>query len=262
MSKCLRTFSRILPNVFVIGLVTSFFIAQTFLIFPDIFDNTTHFIFFLFDDFLTILLYFMWLWSWMIAIAGDPGRTIDDLKSRGVLKRIQNGDIPHCISHLQLCDICQLPKPPLAAHCSTCGYCHLRCDHHCAITGQCVADKNMKAFLLSFFYISLFSLNLTPPSVYEFVFIKNYEIIPLMLMIYGPAFFLMMAIFGFTFLSQGMKDVSIIDSINGRPKKARYKRFLKSFGNNFWIKLIPYQRHTTQYAWIGVNWLEINEYKI
>ena len=153
-----------------------------------------------------------------------------------------------------------MPQPPLSVHCKICGYCHLRRDHHCGVTGQCVADKNMKGFILSFLYASLFSLS--PSGAYNFFVVRNYEVLSLLLMIYGPTFFVLMLIFGFSFLFQGMKDVQQIDLINGRSKILGVKKYLKSFGNTLSEKLIPYQSHSTQFAWIGVNWNEENAFPL
>lgn len=257
-----RLLSRIAPNIFVIGLGTGLFIISAFFILPDNIMKSPHQYLFSINLLISTALYVMWIWCWFVTIAGDPGRTIDDLRDRGVLKRVLNGDIPNCLRHLQICHICSMPQPPLSAHCKICGYCHLRRDHHCGVTGQCVADKNMKGFILSFFYASLFSLSVSPAGAYNFFIINNYEVLSLLLMIYGPTFFVLMIVFGFSFLYQGMKDVAQIDSINGRPKVFGLKKYMKSFGNSFSEKIIPYQRRSTQYAWMGVNWDEENSFPL
>lgn len=260
--KTCRLITRILPNIFVIGLGSTLFIVSVFFVLPDDIINGNYPILFFVNLVISIAFYIMWLWCWWIAIAGDPGRTTDDLKDKGVLKRVLNGDIPNCLRHLPICPICSMPQPPLSAHCKVCGHCHLRRDHHCGVTGQCVADKNMKGFILSFFYASLFSLSVSPAGAYNFFILNNYEVLSLLLMIYGPTFFVLMMVFGFSFLFQGMKDVAQIDSINGRPRYFGLKRYLKSFGNTFFEKIIPYQKHSTQFAWIGVNWNEENSFPL
>ncbi|KAK8889130.1 palmitoyltransferase swf1 [Tritrichomonas musculus] len=257
-----RLCSRILPNFFVIGLGTALFICAVFYVIPDNMMKSSYPFLFFTNLLISTFFYIMWLWSWFIAIAGDPGRTIDDLKDRGVLKRVLNGDIPNCLRHLQICPICSMPRPPLSEHCKTCGYCHLRRDHHCGVTGQCVADKNMKGFILSFFYSALFSLSVSPAGAYNFIELRTYEVLSMLLMIYGPTFFFLMTIFGFSFLYQGMRDVSKLDEIGGRPKSFGLKKYLKSFGNSFQEKIIPYQRRSTQYAWIGVNWEDENVFPL
>ncbi|KDN46962.1 zf-DHHC-domain-containing protein [Tilletiaria anomala UBC 951] len=54
------------------------------------------------------------------------------------------------------CAKCNGPKPDRAHHCSTCGICVLRMDHHCPwLASSCVGLRNHKAFFLFLFYTSL-----------------------------------------------------------------------------------------------------------
>lgn len=41
-------------------------------------------------------------------------------------------------------------------HCSTCGRCVLKMDHHCPWTNNCVGYKNIKPTVLFLFYVSVF----------------------------------------------------------------------------------------------------------
>ncbi|OHT15066.1 DHHC zinc finger domain containing protein [Tritrichomonas foetus] len=256
MGTFCRTCSRILPNSFVIGMASALYACDAFFVYPNVLMNSSRGFLFTLNMILTTSLFAMWLWCWLTAAVGDPGRTEDDLADRGYLNRIKNGDIPNCIRHLPLCPICSLPQPKHSGHCKTCGHCILRIDHHCGVTGQCVADKNLKGFILSFFYSALYAISMAPIGAYEFFVVQKMEILPLLLMIYGPAFFVLMSIFGVTFLMQAMEELSTADKIGARPQKIALKKFLKSFGSTFTEKIIPYQRHTTKFAWIGVNWDE------
>lgn len=53
---------------------------------------------------------------------------------------------------------CRCAKPPRTHHCSTCGRCVLRMDHHCKWLANCVGLKNTKFFLNFVFYMSFFCL--------------------------------------------------------------------------------------------------------
>ncbi|KAN0060565.1 palmitoyltransferase for Vac8p [Thecaphora frezii] len=54
------------------------------------------------------------------------------------------------------CAKCQAPKPDRCHHCSTCGRCVLRMDHHCPwLASHCIGLRNHKAFFLFLAYTAL-----------------------------------------------------------------------------------------------------------
>ncbi|CAH1155686.1 unnamed protein product [Phaedon cochleariae] len=53
---------------------------------------------------------------------------------------------------LRYCRICKLLKPDRAHHCSTCGVCVLKMDHHCPWLNNCIGYTTQKSFLLCLFY--------------------------------------------------------------------------------------------------------------
>lgn len=53
------------------------------------------------------------------------------------------------------CSECQLPKPPEAHHCYTCGGCVIRHDHHCIFAANCIGLKNSHHFFLFILYCAL-----------------------------------------------------------------------------------------------------------
>ena len=46
------------------------------------------------------------------------------------------------------CRTCKIWRPPRAAHCTECGYCIRRFDHHCGAVGNCVGQDNHRWFIL------------------------------------------------------------------------------------------------------------------
>ena len=203
------------------------------------------------NDFVIIGTFLMWLWCWMYATFADPGRVVDDLKRRGYYDQIKKGDIPQFIEHLPICPKCHVPTPPGTVHCSDCGQCILRQDHHCGVIGQCVGDKNFKAFIQSFFYGSVVSLE---TGLYSLRYIlmsnshRDIDVIGLILCVYGFVLCIMMLSFGYSFFSMGRA--------NGAPKneKVPYSQYIASFGSKLIDFLIPIQKTSTKLAWPGVEW--------
>lgn len=55
-------------------------------------------------------------------------------------------------SRIRYCRKCNQMKPPRCHHCSVCGRCILKMDHHCVWVVNCVGARNYKFFLLFLFY--------------------------------------------------------------------------------------------------------------
>jgi len=53
---------------------------------------------------------------------------------------------------IRYCEKCACIKPDRAHHCSVCGQCVLKMDHHCPWVNNCVAFNNYKFFILFLFY--------------------------------------------------------------------------------------------------------------
>lgn len=57
------------------------------------------------------------------------------------------------------CRICNLRRPPRAAHCYTCGICTLQSDHHCGVVGGDVSLRSLRWFVLYLQCIGIGALN-------------------------------------------------------------------------------------------------------
>lgn len=89
------------------------------------------------------------------------------------------------LSAMRFCEKCQLIKPDRAHHCSVCGTCVLKMDHHCPWVNNCVGFHNYKFFMLFLAYALLYCMFITATSlqyfirfwrVSDFIFLYNYDL--------------------------------------------------------------------------------------
>lgn len=53
------------------------------------------------------------------------------------------------------CEPCKYIKPPRVSHCSTCGGCIMKLDHHCMWTQNCIGYRNQRPFFLFTVYMTI-----------------------------------------------------------------------------------------------------------
>ncbi|CAB4056078.1 ZDHHC2_15_20 [Lepeophtheirus salmonis] len=103
--------------------------------------------------------------------AGDPKMLLEDLaakKDLPLIMRSMNGEIRICMD-------CRSIKPDRAHHCSVCGICVLKMDHHCPWVNNCVAFFNYKFFILFLGYALLYCLYVAMTSFRYFLLFWNSE---------------------------------------------------------------------------------------
>jgi hypothetical protein len=240
--------SAMSPALFVLLLVTACGVINIVSSVPSL--ARRHRAYWLFNV-LNLVLYSMFVWCWLYAAARDPGRVRDNLQARGVLSRVLNGDIPSCLRSLPICAFCRLPYPPDASHCTICHECVLRYDHHCDVIGNCIGDKNLKAFVLSFIYSFLFSVSNSIPG---FVRLADRTDTTNETGIMMSSAYLLLV--GFVLLAFGCSFASGgLDAVRKRvvDEKSVRRKFLKAFGDSWWQRIIPLQGKTTFLSWRGVN---------
>ncbi|KAK8734383.1 hypothetical protein OTU49_006156 [Cherax quadricarinatus] len=79
-----------------------------------------------------------------------------------VYNRTMTGDIRYC-------DKCVQVKPDRCHHCSVCGVCVLKLDHHCPWVNNCVAFTNYKFFILFLGYALLYCLFIGATTLQYFI---------------------------------------------------------------------------------------------
>ncbi|XP_011335754.1 palmitoyltransferase ZDHHC15B isoform X5 [Ooceraea biroi] len=70
---------------------------------------------------------------------------------------------------MRFCEKCQLIKPDRAHHCSVCGTCVLKMDHHCPWVNNCVGFHNYKFFMLFLAYALIYCIFITATSLQYFI---------------------------------------------------------------------------------------------
>uniref|UniRef100_T1P940 Palmitoyltransferase n=1 Tax=Musca domestica TaxID=7370 RepID=T1P940_MUSDO len=79
-----------------------------------------------------------------------------------VTNRTLNGSV-------RFCDKCRIIKPDRCHHCSVCGTCVLKMDHHCPWVNNCVNFTNYKFFVLFLGYALLYCLYVALTSLEYFI---------------------------------------------------------------------------------------------
>ncbi|XP_054825090.1 probable protein S-acyltransferase 14 [Prosopis cineraria] len=135
----------------------------------------------------------MLLWSYFSVVLTDPGGVPPNWRPKIDEERcdadplVESAHIgPALASHdfgesanqnKRYCRKCNQFKPPRSHHCSVCGRCILKMDHHCIWVVNCVGALNYKYFLLFLFYTfletTLVTLSLLP---YFMAFFSDIEI--------------------------------------------------------------------------------------
>ncbi|XP_041001825.1 probable protein S-acyltransferase 14 [Juglans microcarpa x Juglans regia] len=118
----------------------------------------------------------MLLWSYFSVVLTDPGSIPPNWKpvideERGEADPLNGSELSNLpadpVNHrIRFCRKCNQLKPSRCHHCSVCGRCVLKMDHHCVWVVNCVGALNYKYFLLFLFYTfletSLVTLSLLP----------------------------------------------------------------------------------------------------
>ncbi|XP_067931864.1 palmitoyltransferase ZDHHC3-like [Watersipora subatra] len=99
------------------------------------------------------------------AMLSDPGAVPKGNATRENIQRmgLKQGQI------IYKCPKCVCIKPDRAHHCSVCGRCINKMDHHCPWVNNCVGEQNQKFFALFTLYICLISFHAIFMAVMHFV---------------------------------------------------------------------------------------------
>ncbi|CEF66832.1 Zinc finger, DHHC-type, palmitoyltransferase domain-containing protein [Strongyloides ratti] len=90
------------------------------------------------------------------------------LEEYATIRKLKFAEVDQC-ERLRYCYICKCFKPDRARHCSSCGFCVLKFDHHCPYINTCINFSNYKYFINYIFYGSIFWLFSVIGEVYGIV---------------------------------------------------------------------------------------------
>ncbi|KAG2723371.1 hypothetical protein I3760_02G167800 [Carya illinoinensis] len=100
----------------------------------------------------------MLLWSYFSVVLTDPGSIPPNWKpvideERGEADPLNGSELSNLPAdpvnqRIRFCRKCNQSKPSRCHHCSVCGRCVLKMDHHCVWVVNCVGALNYKYFLL------------------------------------------------------------------------------------------------------------------
>ncbi|KAM0748594.1 zf-DHHC-domain-containing protein [Meredithblackwellia eburnea MCA 4105] len=126
------------------------------------------------------------------------------------------------------CRKCRVHKPDRAHHCSSCGKCVLKMDHHCPwLGGACVGYSNYKSFLLFLLYGGALGVFVGTTTIIELMNYvddgeENFELAPIswaLIMILGFVFGFCMTLFGLYHMYLAGRNRTTIETME-RPSYA------------------------------------------
>lgn len=137
---------------FCLNLSTSLtFIFSSFIIFPMNFSKFSYFL--CISSFLLISLYF--------CSTSNPG-ILNKPKTYDSYSKVLGADISSTFTSLNtrsFCVTCLNFRPLRSKHCSACGYCIFKYDHHCPWVGNCIGLGNHPVFIIYLFSLVLYSFS-------------------------------------------------------------------------------------------------------
>ncbi|XP_051147983.1 probable protein S-acyltransferase 14 isoform X2 [Andrographis paniculata] len=118
----------------------------------------------------------MLLWSYFSVVFTDPGSVppnwrpeMDEERADAVPLTGSEFPVDSDNGAVRFCRKCNQFKPPRCHHCSVCGRCILKMDHHCVWVVNCVGALNYKYFLLFLFYTFLETFVVTLSLLPQFI---------------------------------------------------------------------------------------------
>eukprot|EP00397_Hematodinium_sp_SG-2012_P020242 GEMP01020845.1.p1 GENE.GEMP01020845.1~~GEMP01020845.1.p1 ORF type:complete len:425 (+),score=78.57 GEMP01020845.1:121-1395(+) len=105
----------------------------------------------------------MFLYNFAAAMFVDPGRLTRHIQPHDAITGQYDLIVPERFKEklgtiklaARYCNVCANWKPPRTHHCSSCGKCTLRMDHHCPFMLNCIGARNQGHFVLMYMFAHL-----------------------------------------------------------------------------------------------------------
>jgi len=204
------------------------------------------------------ILFAFFLVSYFRTVITNPGEIPQDFPEEGenvILERTEEGTLRECVK-------CKKKKPDRSHHCSICGKCTLKMDHHCPWVNNCVGFRNYKFFVLFLTYtvvLCLYVAFTSLPWILANAFVKEiggYNIQIVMLFFVTSVFSLGILLFSIQHCRLILVNVTTIESFEksrkiswkntqtnnklNEPYNLGWKKnFCQVLGPSPWLWLIP-----------------------
>ncbi|KNZ73199.1 Palmitoyltransferase ZDHHC15 [Termitomyces sp. J132] len=124
----------------------------------------------------TYTLTFLAFSSLIVCVARDPGPVAGTQQSEDEETSLREALMPDVELNVpgRWCRKCWAPKPERTHHCSACGRCVLKMDHHCPWLGNnCIGHRTYPAFLHFLLSVTLLALYIAIISIFALIYAFN-----------------------------------------------------------------------------------------
>jgi hypothetical protein len=122
------------------------------------------------------------------------------------------------------------------------------------VLGKCIGDRNFKAYVLSFFWGAVWNAIMFMTAIGGVI--GTEKALGLGVGACGLVLFFICVAFGVEAAAKNMADARRWQP-GGVGRQLRFREWVRSFGERWWMRVLPLPTGTTFLAWPGVMWDDI-----